>query len=136
MLRRTLSIGLAVVLLATAFGFKTVSAQTTADSQRSEKVRAKVMKLGEGPKAKVEVKLRDNTKLKGYVSKTEQDGFTITDSKTGASRTLAYAEVQDVKKSGGGMSRTWLIVGVSAAAAVAIVVLTYIRPLYCNEQGC
>ena len=137
MIRKTLSITLAGVLLATAFGFRTVTAQTGADAQRTDKVRAKVIKLGEGRNARVEVKLRDNTKLKGYLSKTEQDSFTVTDSKTGASRTLAYADVQELKTPGSGTSRrTWLIVGASVAAAVIIVGLTVLRPLYCNEHPC
>jgi hypothetical protein len=133
-IRRTLAIMLTATTLATTFGFRAVGAQTSEDSQRSEKVRAKVIKLGEGPKAHVEVKLRDRTKVKGYVSKAEKDAFTVTDSNTGASRTLAYADVTEVKHPGGGISkRTWIIVGVSAAAAVLIVGLTVIRPYYCNE---
>jgi hypothetical protein len=136
MIRSTLSIMLAGVLVVTALGFRAVIAQTNTDAQRIEKVRAKVIRLGEGRNAGVEVKLRDNTKLKGYVSQAEQDAFTVTDSKTGTSRTLPYADVQDVKKPGSGISKTWLIVGISVAAAVAVVGLAYIRPLYCNEHKC
>ena len=136
-MRRTLSIALAGILLATASGFRTVTAQTSTDAQRIEKVRTRVIKLGEGRNARVEVKLRDNTKLKGYLSKTEQDSFTVTESKTGTSRTLAYADVQELKTPGSGTSkRTWLIVGASVLAAVVIVGLTVIRPYYCNERPC
>jgi hypothetical protein len=136
MIRRSLSIALSAVLLTTAIGFKPALAQTSGDAQRIEKVRGKVIKIGEGRNARVEVKLRDDTKVKGYVSKAEQDAFTVTDPKTGASRTLAYADVQDVKKPGAGSKRTWIWVGASVAAAVLIVGLTVIRPLYCNENPC
>jgi len=48
-------------------------------------LRVKVEKLGAGSNGGVEVKLLDGTKLKGYVSAREQDSFTVTDRKTGAS---------------------------------------------------
>jgi hypothetical protein len=44
-------------------------------------VRLKVQKIGVGTEARVEVKMRDKTKLKGYLSATGQDNFTVTDSK-------------------------------------------------------
>ena len=38
------------------------------DAQFAAKVKAGILKLGTGPAAHVEVKLRDSTKLKGYVA--------------------------------------------------------------------
>jgi hypothetical protein len=127
---------MAVVLLMTAFGFKTATASTDKDTKRIEKVHAKILKVGQGPRARVEITLRDNTKLKGYVSETKADTFTVTDSRTGVARSVAYADVQEVWKPGSGMSkRGWIILGASAAAA-AIVGLVLWRKYYCNEQPC
>ena len=63
-------------------------AQTAPDFQETAKTRAAVQKLGVGRDARVEVKLRDKTKLKGYINAAEQDSFTLTDSKTGSTQTV------------------------------------------------
>ncbi len=68
MFRRTFAIMLSGILLVTAFGFQQVLARTVNDNQATEKIRAKVQKIGVGSNARVEVKLHDNTQLKGYVS--------------------------------------------------------------------
>lgn len=97
MLKRLFSIGL-VVLLIHAGNSLLIAAQGDAST---DKVKATVAKRGTGPKAKVTVKLKDNTKLKGFISQSGSDSFTVTDSKTGQTRTLAYADVTEVKKQGG-----------------------------------
>lgn len=66
-----------------------------------DKIKASVAKRGTGPKAKVTVKLKDKTTLKGYISNASGDSFTLSDSKTGQVRTLAYSDVAEVKKQGG-----------------------------------
>jgi hypothetical protein len=136
-LKKTLIIMLSGILLTTTFARQTVHAQTGAESQLTSQTRARVQKMGVGQSARVEVKLRDNTKLKGYVSATAADSFTVTDAKTGASRTVTYTDVTQVKKSGGGLSaRMWLIIGGAATAAV-IVGVTVIKPVLCDGgAGC
>lgn len=122
---------LAGILLSVAFGFQTVHAQTGTDDQLAAKARADVSKRGMGRDARVEVKLRDNTKVKGYISEAGQDTFTVTDSKTGASKTMAYADVSQVKKQGGGLStRTWIILGAVAAAVVVVGIVA--KPAVCD----
>jgi hypothetical protein len=44
-----------------------------------------------------EVKLRDKTKLKGYVSEAGQDSFVIVNEKTSATSTVSYEQVKQVK---------------------------------------
>ncbi|MEJ7849572.1 MAG: hypothetical protein WKF92_15930 [Pyrinomonadaceae bacterium] len=46
----------------------TVFAETPKEAKHAEKVKVNITKLGTGKDARVEVKLRDKTKLKGYVS--------------------------------------------------------------------
>jgi hypothetical protein len=134
--RRTFSIILSGILLSTAVGVQGVRAQTVNDTQLAEKARAKIQKMGAGQDARVEVRLRDNTRLKGYISAVGEDSFTVADRKTGASQTVAYADVKEVKKPGGGLStRTWVIIG--AAAAAVIVGVTVIKPVVCDGgAGC
>jgi len=131
MFRRTFAIMLSGILLVTAFGFQHVLAQTANDTQTTEKIRANVQKIGVGPNARVEVKLRDNTQLKGYISAAEQDSFTVTDSKTGSTRTVSYADASGVKKLGGGLSaKSWIILG--AAVVGAEVTWIIVKPALCD----
>ena len=131
MFRRTFAIVLSGMLLVTAFGFQNVRAQTAYDTQAVEKIRVKVQKIGVGRNARVEVKLHDNTQLKGFISAAEQDSFSITDSKTGAIKTVSFADASSVKKAGGGLSaKTWIILG--AAAVGAVVTWIIVKPALCD----
>jgi hypothetical protein len=131
MIRKTFALILSAILLSTAFGLKTIQAQTGKDAQLAGETRAKVQKLGLGRDARVEVKLRDTTKLKGYISEAGQDSFTVTDSKTGAAQSIAYLDVAQVKKPGSGLStRGWVIIG--AAAVAAVIVAIVVKPAVCD----
>lgn len=136
MFRRAFAIMLSGVLLSAALGSQPAGAQTGKDAGTDE-ARAKIEKMGVGRDARVEVRLRDATKVKGYVSAAEKDSFTVTDSKTGATRAVAYDEVAQVKKPGGGLStRAWVIIGAAAVAAV-VVGVTVIEPVVCDGgAGC
>jgi len=63
----------------------------------AEKVKAGISKLGTGSDARIEVKLQDKTKLKGYVSEAGEDSFVVVDEKTGATSTVPYVQVKQVK---------------------------------------
>lgn len=118
------------VLLAATLGLQSVWAQTV-DAELAAKARAKVASLGVGRNARAEVKLRDNTKLKGYISAAETDSFTIADSKSGATSTVRYAEVLEVKKAGGGLSsKSWIILGAATVGTVATWFI--IKPVLCD----
>ena len=109
--------------------FSSVQAQGSRDTNAAAKARIKVDTLGSN--AKVDVKLLDGTKLKGYLGAKDQDGFTVTDSKTGANSVVRYAEVTEVKKSGGGVStKTWLIIG--SAVGAAVVTWIIVKPVLCD----
>lgn len=128
---RVLSIMISVVLLTSAIGFHPVWAQTAKELQAIEKARVSVLRMGVGQTSRVEIKLRDQTKVRGYISQAGQDTFTVTDQKSGASQTLSYADVAEVKKPGGGPStRTWIILGGVAAAAVVVGII--VKPAFCD----
>jgi hypothetical protein len=89
------------------------------------------MRLSVGQKARVEVRLRDTTKVKGYIEDVREDSFTLVDSKTGSQQNLAYADVVKVKKAGSGFStRSWLILGGAVAGAVATWMI--VKPAVCD----
>ena len=81
----------------------------------AEKVKEGISKLGTGPEARVEVKLRDGRKLKGYISATGENNFVIVDAKSGAASTIPYPQVKQV--TGNNLSK-----GAKIAITVGIVV--------------
>ncbi len=126
------------MILSGAILFAAAPSAYAKEAQTPEQARAKVREIGTGRKARVEVRLRDQTKVKGYVSAADSaDSFTVTDPKTGASRTVAYSDVEKVGKPGGGLStRGWVILGAAATAAV-IVGTTVLYPVLCDGgAGC
>jgi hypothetical protein len=132
MFRRTFAMMLSAMVLLTALGFQRVGAQVTDIDQASEKIRTKIQKIGVGGNARVEVKLRDNSQLKGHISDAGLDSYTLIDSKTGSSKTISYADTSTVKKAGGGgvSGKTWLILG--AAVVGAIVTWVIVKPALCD----
>jgi hypothetical protein len=134
--RECLTILLTAVVLTAVSGFHTIQAQSAKSLSETE-IRSTVAKAGIGRDARVEAKLSDGSKVKGFISANEAESFTITDLRTGASQTVTYANVASIKKSRRGLSPlTWGILG-GAAAAVLIVGLTVIKPVVCDGgAGC
>ena len=62
----------------------------------TSKVKTGITKLGVGPDARIEVKLRDKTKLKGYVSQISEESFVVVDAKTGATTEVPYTNVASI----------------------------------------
>jgi len=119
------------LLLLSAFGFQGAGAQSLVDQQATEKIRTKVLKMGVGTNARVQVKLIDNTQFNGYISAADQDSFSVVERGTGSSKTVSYSDTQSVKKAGGGVSaKTLLILG--AVAAGAAVTWVVVKPALCD----
>ena len=78
-------------------GSATAGTEAEKVSRDTAKVKASIARLGVGPEARVEVKLRDKTKLKGYISEAGDERFIIIDAKTGAPTTVAYSNVKQMK---------------------------------------
>ena len=129
MIKTHLAIALSVVLTAISFVLPaTATAQSTTDI---EKIRAKVQTLRASKDSQVQVKFRDQTKLKGYIESVDPLSFTLRDPKGGTSQSIAYSEIESVSKAGSGISsKTWLIVGGIAAGAVTTWLI--VKPAVCD----
>ena len=66
------------------------------EAKREAKMKEKLAKLGTGPKARIEVKLRNKNQIKGYVSDKADDHFVVTEEKTGNVTTVMYAEIDKI----------------------------------------
>ena len=78
-------------------GTLAASSKEEKEAKLAEVVKSRIIKLGAGPAARIEVKLRDKTKLKGYVREIAEDHFVVVDDRTGVTTTIAYPQVKQVK---------------------------------------
>ena len=123
MFKRMMSLALVALLFSVA-GPVPARAASKAEKQArfAEKVKAGVNKIGTGTEARVEVKLRDKTKLKGYVAEAGDEGFSVVDAKTGTATRVTYGQVQKVK--GHNLSTgAKIAIGLGAAVAVLVILL-------------
>ena len=88
------------------------------EAKLAAKVRASVAKIGTGPAARVEVRFRDKTKLKGHVDRIAEDHFVVINDRTGAATTVAYPQVKQVKGNN-------LSTGAKIAIGIGIVLVIY-----------
>ncbi len=134
MLKKYLSLTL-VVLVAHMICAAPAIAKSKAEKEIefAGKVKAGIAKIGTGPEARVKLKLRDKTKLEGYISEAGENSFVVTDAKTGVANTITYPQVKTVK--GNNLSKgAWITIGVIAGIGVVLLALFLERCR--NEGGC
>ena len=121
MFKKYLTLTLSVLLLNLAFGATAFGAASNEEkaARDAEKVKANIVKLGTGKDARVEVKLKDGGKLKGYVSQINENSFIVMDEKTASATEVAYPNAKQVK------GNNWST-GVKIAIGVGIVVVVLI----------
>ena len=115
---------LLICLVLTVFGTGPAYADTKEDQQARfiEKVKQGISKLGIGTEARIEVKLRDKTKLKGYVSHADADSFVVVDA-NGAATTVSYPQVKQVK--GNNLSEgVKIAIGIGALVLLSVILLS------------
>jgi hypothetical protein len=84
------------------------------------KVKAGVEKLGSGTDAKVEIKLYDKTKLKGYIDQIGENSFSVTDSTSGSTTEVPYRNVKQIKGNNLTVGSA-IIIGVAAVVLIALI---------------
>ena len=117
---------LAVALAATLVNLVAVGAFAATEAEKQAKfagkVKAAVLRLGTGESARVRVKLRDKTKLEGYVSAAGEDSFAVTSLKTGATTTVPYPQVKGVQ--GNNLSTgAKIAIGIGIGAGIVLFIL-------------
>jgi CBS domain containing-hemolysin-like protein len=89
---RIVALGLVFVFL---FGVFSPAAFAIVPSN-PEKIRNGIVRLGTGEQARVAVKLRNGTRLKGFVSSASEEAFTVSDLNTGSKQEVSYSDVAQV----------------------------------------
>jgi hypothetical protein len=133
-MKKIVSMALACLLALALLGQQTPAASSPADKEArlAEKVKAGILKLGVGPETRVDVKLKDKTKLTGYVSEIGDSSFAVTELKNGQVRTVAYPDVVQVK---GNNLSTGAKIAITVAVIAAVAIVLYIvRGAFCD--GC
>lgn len=95
------------------------------DAKLVEKVKTGIAKLGTGPEAKVEIKLKVGTKLKGYVTEISDEKFVVMDSRTGQTVPVLYSTVKQVK--GNNLSKGAIITIGFVAFFVLLFVILHVQ---------
>lgn len=121
MFKKYLVLGLTILTINSFF-----SVSVYADTKESKevklaaKVKSEISKLGSGSDARVEVKLRDKTKLKGYVSQINENSFVLVNEKTGTPTEVPYTQTKQVK---GNNLSTGVKIAIGVGILVAVIVL-------------
>lgn len=126
MFKKILSLALVILVINLAFGV-TAFAGTRADKEAkfAAKVRNELAKLGTGTDARVEVKLRDKTKLKGYISQINENSFVVVADNTNAPTEVSYSQTKQVK--GNNLSTgAKIAIGIGIGVAIFFVVLYFL----------
>jgi hypothetical protein len=120
MCKRFISFAIVILLLHFVTAIPSTSAATDAQKQAryAEKVKAGIVKLGAGKEARVAVRLRDKTKLAGYISEIREDSFAITDPNTDAITVVTWPNVKQVKGHNLSTGAKIAIIGLGIAVAV------------------
>jgi len=115
----TLFLALAIVLCLIQ---PAVRAQQQLD--QTAKVKTEVVNRLNKKEERVKVRLHNGTEVKGRITQTNENGFTLSNEKTKTGTDIAYADVQNVE--GRGMSKTKKIaIGVGIGAAIFAAAFAY-----------
>ena len=132
MFNKVSSLLVACLLFCTAICPGPTSAATKAEKRArfADKVRGGVATLGVGQDTRVEVKLRDKSRLAGYIREVHEESFVVTNLETGETRAVAYAEVAQMK----GQNLTTgqkIAIGIGIGVAIAVIIFV----IACKSSG-
>ena len=98
MLKKIISVAV-VVVLTNLVGISSAHARSSEEKEARfvEKIKDGVSKLGTGEAARIKVRLKDKTKVEGYISEADDVSFVVVDAKTGYATRVTYPQVKSVK---------------------------------------
>lgn len=96
------------------------SGNSEEDVKFAKKVKTEIVKLGVGTDARIKIKLKDGTKLKGYVSEIKEDSFTVIETKNGNATTVLYSQAKQVK---GNNLSSRVIIGIGVVVFLVILLV-------------
>jgi hypothetical protein len=88
-----------------------------------EAVKSRVARLGVGSKAKATARLKNGTKVKGYIAQANEDDFVIRDRKTDAPTTIRYEDVLKVEDNKGHSTARNIAIGVAVGVGAVLAII-------------
>ena len=134
MFKKFITLTITLLLAFTLIGQRQVAASSRAekDARYIEKVKAGILKLGVGQQARVTIKMRDKTKLVGYISEIQNDHFVVSAINSSSTMTIPYTDVSVLK---GNNLSTGAKIAIGVGIAVAVIIILYsVRGAFCD--GC
>ena len=102
------------------------------ESRYTQKIKASLLELGTGDATRVTVRLKDKTKLTGYVKEVGDGSFVIADPATASATTVPYPDIVQVK---GNNLSTGAKIAITVAIIVAAAIILYsVKGAFCD--GC
>jgi sRNA-binding regulator protein Hfq len=102
-----------------------VFAQTNIDGN-PEKIKAVVAKRGVNEKKRIRVKMLNGVKMKGYISRIDDDSFTLAISKTRQPVVIAYRDAEKIESGGLAVgARVGIIVGAAVGATLLVIYIAF-----------
>jgi hypothetical protein len=90
-----------MLIYALVFTAAPVLAGSSKEAQTTEQIKAKIARLGIGERARATVRLKNGTKLKGYIQQAGENEFTLKVKDTGAVVQVLYDDVARVEDNRG-----------------------------------
>ena len=97
MWRPVIACALSIVLTHLLYLPTAVANPSSREQRQLENLKTGIRRLGIGPDARIRIRLRDKTKISGYISEISDDSFVVVDSKTGTPNVVAYGQVAQAK---------------------------------------
>jgi len=101
----------------------TANDQAAQSAPAVEEAKSKIARAGLGEKARVTVKLKDGTKIKGYVSQARDDDFIVRDRQTNEPTIIRYRDVAKIENNRGHSTAKAVAIGVGAGVGAVFLVL-------------
>jgi len=119
MLKKHLSFVLVILILNLSLASMAL-ANNDSKRQTVEQIKATVSKIGIGSNSRIEIKLYDGTKIKGYVTEITDDDFSVMNEKTKSVVKIPYPQAQQAKKSHKGLAIAGIVIGVVVIIAIVV----------------
>lgn len=120
MIKIWVSLMLVYLLIFTAAPVLAGSRPVNQQDESLEQIRIKIARLGIGEKARVTIKLKNGTKIKGYIDQTKSDEFILKDRNTGAPLNILYSDVSRVESNRGHSTAKAIALGAAATFGVLL----------------
>ncbi len=126
MFKKTIAVALAVVitcLSSLAQAPDQAGVQAPVQPGKAASVKARMQKIGVGDRTVVNVKLKDGTELRGYLSRIEDNSFTITDKTTKKATSASYGDVRSFARKGlSTTAKVVIIVGIGVVVTLGAII--------------